>query len=194
MNRNQWLALAAMAALMGFAAGCSRSSSAGGNTSAAIPPATVTAKSALPDLGPEPDVTFQALNGQSVRLSDLRGKVVLVNFWATWCEPCRAEIPELIEFQRKYGSRGFTVLGVAMDQEGRSVVAPFVAKPQFEVGGQKTTMDYPIVLGDDDIATKFGGFLGLPTSYVISKEGKVVQKILGPVDDQAVDKLIQQML
>lgn len=191
--KNRWLTLAAMAGLAGLAAGCSRGGP-GSSTSAAVPQTTEAAKNALPDLGAAPDVTLQELNGNTVRLSDLRGKVVLVNFWATWCEPCRSEIPELIEFQRKYGSRGFTVVGVAMDQEGISVVAPFVAKPQFDVDGQKTAMDYPIVLGNDDVATKFGGFLGLPTSYVISKNGQVVQKILGPIDDQAMDKLIQQML
>jgi thiol-disulfide isomerase/thioredoxin len=191
--KNRWLILAAVAGLAGMAAGCSHGGP-GSSTSAAVPQTTQAAPSGLPNLGAAPDVTLQELNGSTVKLSDFRGKVVLVNFWATWCEPCRSEIPELIEFQRKYGSRGFTVLGVAMDQEGKSVVAPFVVKPQFDVGGQKTAMEYPIILGNDDLATQFGGFLGLPTSFVISKNGQVVQKILGPIDDQAMDKLIQQML
>ena len=81
----------------------------------------------------EPDVTFPKLQGGNLALANLKGKVVLVNFWATWCEPCREEIPWLIEFQNKYANQGFTILGVAMDTEGKSVVAPFVRKTEFPV-------------------------------------------------------------
>ncbi|HKW87684.1 MAG TPA: TlpA family protein disulfide reductase [Candidatus Acidoferrales bacterium] len=81
----------------------------------------------------EPDVTFQELQGGALPLASLKGKVVLVNFWATWCDPCRIEIPWLIGFQQQYASQGFTIIGVAMDEEGRSVVEPFVEKTKFEV-------------------------------------------------------------
>jgi hypothetical protein len=81
----------------------------------------------------EPDVTFVQLQGGELPLASLKGKVVLVNFWATWCEPCREEIPWLIEFQNKYANQGFTILGVAMDTEGKSVVDPFVHKTEFPV-------------------------------------------------------------
>lgn len=148
----------------------------------------------VPSYGTAPTVTLNMLDGQSLPLSSFRGKVVLVNFWATWCEPCRAEIPELIQFQDKYGSKGFTVLGVAMDQEGKSVVAPFVAKPQWPVDGRNVAMNYPIVLGNDDVATKFGGLLGTPTSFLISKDGKIVMKTIGVIDDQTVNQLIQKLL
>ena len=84
----------------------------------------------------EPDVTFSELQGGNLPLASLKGKVVLVNFWATWCEPCREEIPWLIEFQDKYASRGLTILGVAMDTGGKSVVDPFVRKTEFPVDGQ----------------------------------------------------------
>src|SRR5271166_2276995 len=77
-----------------------------------------------------PAVTFKDLQGNGVPLSSLKGKVVLVNFWATWCDPCRVEIPWMIEFQKKYSSRGFTMLGVAMDDEGAKVVKPFVQSKQ----------------------------------------------------------------
>jgi hypothetical protein len=83
----------------------------------------------------EPQVTFVQLQGGDLPLANLKGKVVLVNFWATWCEPCREEIPWLIEFQNKYASRGFTILGVAMDTEGKSVVDPWVHKTEFTVNG-----------------------------------------------------------
>ena len=101
---------------------------------------------------PAPDVTLKDLDGKDVSLQQLKGKVVLVNFWATWCEPCRIEIPWLIEMQGKYSAKGFTILGVAMDEEGRSEVAPFVAKERFDVNGQKLPMSYPILLGNDAAA------------------------------------------
>src|ERR1700757_1184521 len=96
----------------------------------------------------EPDLTLKDLDGKDVSLAQYRGRVVLVNFWATWCEPCKVEIPELIEMQQKYGAKGFTVLGVAMDDEGRSAVAPFVENEKFDVAGRKSTMNYPIVIGN----------------------------------------------
>jgi thiol-disulfide isomerase/thioredoxin len=142
----------------------------------------------------EPVVTFKDLQGKDVALDSLKGKVVLVNFWATWCDPCRAEIPDLIEFQNKYSAKGFTVLGIAMDEEGKSVVDPFVQKEQFDVQEQKLTMNYPIVLGDDDIAAKFGGMLGYPTSWLISRDGKMMKHIIGGVSADQLEKEIQALL
>jgi thiol-disulfide isomerase/thioredoxin len=78
-----------------------------------------------------PEVTFKDLDGKDVTLASLKGKVVVVNFWATWCDPCREEIPWLIEFQQKYADKGFTLLGVAMDEEGKPVVQPFVQTTPF---------------------------------------------------------------
>ncbi len=142
----------------------------------------------------EPNVTFEDLTGRQIPLSSLKGKMVLVNFWATWCEPCRVEIPWMIDFQNKYGSRGFTMLGVAMDDDGKKVVDPFVQNTHFSVDGRSTTMDYPIVLGNDDIATKFGGLIGLPTSVLISRDGKVIKRYIGLVNQQELDQEIQNQL
>jgi Thiol-disulfide isomerase and thioredoxins len=119
---------------------------------------------------------------------------VLVNFWATWCDPCRVEIPWLIDMQNKYGAKGFTVLGIAMDEEGKSVVAPFVAKERYNVDGQKLPMNYPIVVGNEKVAEKFGGLLGYPTSILISRDGKVLKRTTGLIDYDATTKLIEGAL
>jgi thiol-disulfide isomerase/thioredoxin len=119
---------------------------------------------------------------------------VLVNFWATWCDPCRVEIPWLIEMQNKYGAKGFTVLGIAMDEEGKPVVAPFVAKERYDVNGQKLAMNYPIVVGNEKVAEKFGGLLGYPTSILISRDGKVLKKTTGLIDYDATTKMIEGAL
>jgi thiol-disulfide isomerase/thioredoxin len=142
----------------------------------------------------EPDVTFKNLQGQDVSLASLKGKVVIVNFWATWCEPCRVEIPWMIGFQQKYADKGFTILGVAMDDEGKSVVAPYVQTTQFDVSGHSMTMNYPIVLGNDDIAAKFGGLLGFPTTIVISRDGKVQKRFIGLADEDELEKQIKALL
>jgi len=143
---------------------------------------------------PAPDVHFKDIEDKDEALADYHGKVVLVNFWATWCEPCRVEIPWLIEMQQKYGPRGFTVLGVAMDEEGKSVVAPFVSKEQFDVGGIKQKMTYPIVIGNDAIADKFGGLLGYPTSFLISRDGKRVKRITGLIGYEDVSHDVESLL
>ena len=176
-RKNRRLKIALAIALFSIAVGCDRT--------------TVAPKG---EQKPAPTVSFQNLDGQTVNLAQYRGKVVLVNFWATWCEPCRSEIPELIRFQNEYASKGFTVLGVAMDQEGKSVVAPFAARPQFEVNGQKVAMNYPIVLGNDDVATKFGGIIGLPTSFLISRHGNIVEQVIGVINEQSTNQLIQKLL
>jgi cytochrome c biogenesis protein CcmG/thiol:disulfide interchange protein DsbE len=143
---------------------------------------------------PAPDAIFKDLDGKDVPLSSFKGQVVLINFWATWCEPCYIEIPWLIEMQQKYGARGFTVLGVSMDDEGKAAVAPFLAKERFNVNGQKLPMNYPIVLGNDDAATKFGGLLGYPTSFLISKDGKEIKKIQGLIPYEEITKAIESQL
>jgi thiol-disulfide isomerase/thioredoxin len=143
---------------------------------------------------PEPELTLKDLDGKDVSLESLKGKVVLVNFWATWCEPCKVEIPELIELQQEYGPKGFTVLGVAMDDEGRSAVAPFVQKEKFDTDAGKSTMNYPIVLGNDAAGDKFGGLLGYPTSVLLSRDGRQVKRITGLISRDDIVKAIQSQL
>lgn len=142
----------------------------------------------------EPDVTFKNLDGQDVRLDAYKGKVVLVNFWATWCEPCQIEIPWLIEMQQKYSSKGFTILGVDVDDESNKDVSAYVSKEVFNVNGQKLPMNYPVMRGNDAVADKFGGLLGYPTSFLISRDGKIVKKVQGLLDFEEITKAIESQL
>lgn len=143
---------------------------------------------------PAPVVSFRNLRGQTVKLSQYRGKVVLLNFWATWCDSCRSEIPELIELQKQFGSRGFTVLGVAMDESNKATVELYAEKPWFDVGGEKMAMNYPIVLGNEDASLKFGNIGSFPTSFVISRDGKIVREYFGSIEGQGVHRLIEKLL
>lgn len=142
-----------------------------------------------------PDFTLKDLNGKGVSLAQYRGKVVLINFWATWCDPCRFEIPWLIEMQEKYGPRGFIVLGIAMDEEGKSAVEPYVLKERFTVNGNSDrAMNYPILIGNDAVADKFGGLIGFPTSILISKDGREVRRITGLISYDEIAKAIEALL
>lgn len=142
----------------------------------------------------EPNVMFPELQGGNLSLASLKGKVVLVNFWQTYCEPCREETPWLIGFQSKYASSGFTILGVSMDDEGKKTVDPFVHNTKFDVDGKQETMNYPILIGDDNIVEKFGGLIGFPTSFLISRDGKVVKRYIGLVDKDDLQKEIETQL
>ena len=190
MNRNSFRILAVVAAV-GLA-----SSLAGCKMMADAKSGTKTSSSAgASQFAQEPDVTFQQLQGGSLPLASLKGKVVLVNFWATWCDPCRIEIPWLISFQQKYASQGFTIVGVAMDEEGKPVVEPYVEKTKFEVSKNvEMTMNYPIMIGNEDIAEKFGGLLGYPSSFLISRDGRVVKKIIGLVSEDEIASEIERQL
>ena len=144
--------------------------------------------------GGQPAFSLPTIGGAAAALEAARGHVVLVHFFATWCDPCREEIPWLIEMQDKYGAKGFTVLGIAMDEEGKPVVAPFVAKERYDVQGQKLPMNYPIVIGNESVAEKFGGLLGYPTSVLISKDGKQLKRVTGIINEEEISKLIEGAL
>jgi cytochrome c biogenesis protein CcmG, thiol:disulfide interchange protein DsbE len=168
MNSVQKVSLSAVAILV-LALGFSGCKSGGTSATGADTPAP---------LANEPPANFKDLQGNNVALSSFKGKVVLVNFWGTWCEPCRGEIPILISMQQQYGGKGFTILGVATNDDEKSV-DPFIHNTQFNVDGHQMTMNYPIVMGSDDISTQFGGLLGMPTSFLISRDGKIVKRYIG---------------
>ena len=143
---------------------------------------------------PETSVQIPTLKGATVTVDQYKGKVVLVNFWATWCAPCRTEIPWLIEFDQKYGPKGLVILGVAMDDEGTKVVQPWVQSQRFDVNGKSEAMNYPILLGNSKIAEKFGGILGMPTSMLYSRGGKKIKTIVGLIDHDDLSKTLDSQL
>jgi thiol-disulfide isomerase/thioredoxin len=118
-----------------------------------------------------PDFTLTDLRtGKNVRLSDFHGKAVALNFWATWCPPCKAEIPWFVEFQNHYGPQGLQVLGVAMDDAGKDVILKFA---------DKMKINYPVLQGTEDVAEAYGGVEGLPTTFYVGRDGRVVARAIG---------------
>jgi len=132
-----------------------------------------------------PEFALKDSQGQDVKLSDYRGRVVLLNFWATWCGPCQVEIPWFVEFENKYQAAGFTVLGVSMDEEGWKVVRPFLAAKQ---------VNYPVVLGDEKVNQLYGGIESLPTTLVLDREGRIVFIHSGLVARDEYRKEIEQLI
>jgi len=132
-----------------------------------------------------PDFTLNDAKGGRLRLADYKGKVVLLNFWATWCGPCKVEIPWFIEFQKTYRAQGFTVLGISMDEDGWKVINPYVAAEQ---------INYPIVLGNEKVNVAYGGIEALPTTFVIGKDGNVAYLHQGLVSKGDYQKEILQLL
>jgi peroxiredoxin len=116
------------------------------------------------DRKPAPDFTLQDANGTPIKLSDYRGKAVLLNFWATWCGPCGLEIPWFTQFQQQYKSKGLEIVGVSMDEEGWKAVKPYIAEHK---------INYRILLGNDSVTQLYGGVDSLPTTFIIGRDGKV---------------------
>lgn len=144
-----------------------------------------TPKRANPNARSAPDVTFTALDSAPVRLADLRGQVVLVNFWATWCGPCRAEIPVLNQMQRDYEAQGFKVIGVSWDDTAEMIRGFEQDQGEFA---------YQIATGGDAVGGEFGGVRAFPTSFVVDREGKIVETILGERDRAGFDRIIKPLL
>jgi thiol-disulfide isomerase/thioredoxin len=135
--------------------------------------------------GPAPDFTLQALDGKSMRLSDLRGKAVLLNFWATWCSPCKIEMPWFIELQKQYGAQGLQIVGVAMDDSSKEDIAKFAK----DMG-----VNYPVLLGKEAVGDAYGGVPALPESFFISRDGKIVDKIIGLKGKAEIEDSIKKAL
>lgn len=133
---------------------------------------------------PAPDFSLPQLNGQPLRLSDYRGKVVLLDFWATWCVPCRQGTPHLVALQTKYGSQGLQLIGLSMDDTPEPV-RDF--SKQFQ-------MNYPVVMGNADVGKLYGGVLGLPIEFLIDPTGRIYKKYIGSTTGSGLEDDIKRLL
>jgi thiol-disulfide isomerase/thioredoxin len=134
---------------------------------------------------PAPDFTLESLNGQNIRLSDLRGKAVLLNFWATWCAPCKIEMPWFVELQNEYGAQGLQIVGVAMDDSSKDDIAKFAK----DMG-----VNYPVLIGKEAVGEEYGGVPALPESFFIGRDGKVVDKIIGLKGKAEIEDAVKKAL
>ncbi len=134
----------------------------------------------------DPDFTRIDANGHNVRLSDYKGKVVLLDFWATWCTGCKEEIPWYMDFVAKYSKSGLAAIGVAMDHEGWKVVKPFLA--------ETIRITYPVVIGDEALSRQFGRIDNLPLTLLIDRRGRIAYSHVGVVDRGKFEGKIQELL
>ena len=139
----------------------------------------------IKDTKPAPGWELQDLKGKTIRSADFKGKVVILDFWATWCPPCRAEIPGFIELQKKYQVQGLAVVGVSVDQAGSAAVKSFA---------KKMGMNYPVVLADAKIADAFGGIAGIPATFIIDRAGRIVKQHLGFTEKAEIETEIKPLL
>ena len=132
-----------------------------------------------------PDFALPTLGGETFRLSDLRGKVVVVNFWATWCAPCREEIPDLVRLQEAYRGRGVAFVGVSVDEEGAAVVRPFA---------EQYGINYPVALDDGSVMQRYEGAAALPTTYFVTREGRVRRYMPGTLTYAEAVPVLDELL
>jgi len=132
-----------------------------------------------------PNFTLESLDGKNMSLSDLRGKAVLLNFWATWCGPCKIETPWLVELQKEYGSQGLQVVGIAMDDSGKDDIEKFAK----DMG-----VNYPVLLGKEAVGDAYGGVPALPESFFIGRNGKIVERIIGLKGRGEIEDAIKKAL
>jgi thiol-disulfide isomerase/thioredoxin len=124
-------------------------------------------------------------DGKTVTLSSLRGKAVVVNFWATWCGPCKIEMPWLVDLQKKYGDQGLQIVGITKDDSDEATIARFT---------KKMGVNYTILVGNQQVQDLYGGVGGLPTSFFVNRSGKVVHEIIGLDSESKFEDAIKQAL
>lgn len=134
---------------------------------------------------PAPDWTLSDVEGNPVSFAQFKGKVVVVDFWATWCPPCIKEIPGYIALQEKHGKDGLVIIGISLDRKGAAVVKPFMVK---------YGINYPIVIGDQDTVAAFGGFNAIPTTFLINRDGMIVDRKTGAEETAEYEKRILAVL
>ena len=133
---------------------------------------------------PAPGFTLTDVSGQRLSLSEYRGKVVILDFWATWCAPCKEEIPYFVDMQNRLGPRGLQILGISMDDDERPVRA-------FQ---QQFKMNYPVAVGTTQLAEQYGGVLGLPITFVIDPQGRIVSRHIGQTSPSVFESEVEKLL
>ncbi len=132
-----------------------------------------------------PDFELKTIDGKTVHLSDYKGKAVLLNFWATWCPPCKIEMPWFVDLQKQYGGQGLQVIGVAMDDVGPDAIRKFAS----DLG-----VNYPILIGKESVADLYGGMQFLPTTFYIDRQGKIVDRVFGLVSHSEIEGDVKKAL
>jgi cytochrome c biogenesis protein CcmG/thiol:disulfide interchange protein DsbE len=132
-----------------------------------------------------PDFVLKDIQGNTVRLSDYRGKAVVVNFWATWCPPCKTEMPWLVDLENKYRSQGLEIIGVALDEASNDEIAKFA---------RNMKLNYSVVIGDDNTADAYGNVQMLPTTFYIDRSGTIVERVVGITGRGEIEDYMKEAL
>jgi peroxiredoxin len=133
---------------------------------------------------PAAEFSLTALDGSAVRLRDYSGRIVVLDFWATWCRPCQLEIPHFIALESEYGPRGLAVIGVAVNDREDNV----------RVFAERMRINYPTALGSDGLVQAYGGFNAIPTTFIIAPDGKIAARYTGYQDKQVFTDVIEKLL
>jgi peroxiredoxin len=171
-----------VAALVASVAACSKQNDPA-KSAAAVPAKSTPA--ALPVLGPAPAWKLKDVAGNVVSSEQFKGKVVVVDFWATWCGPCKMEIPGYVALQKKYGKDRLAIIGVSVDQEGPGVVKAFI---------EKQGINYQMVMNDDAVTSAFGAMDAIPTTFLIDRDGQVRDRKVGVEPTEDYEQKIASLL
>jgi len=133
---------------------------------------------------PVPQFTLSSLDGKTVSMKNLSNKVVVIDFWATWCGPCREEIPHLNKLYSDYRGQGLEIIGISMD-DGPEAVKEFA---------RGMRMEYPVVMGNDELAEQFGGIPGIPTTFIVDRKGNIVKKFVGLPPAEALNRVVRELV
>ncbi len=137
------------------------------------------------NLAKAPDFALKNSKGETVRLSSFKDNVIILNFWATWCGPCRREIPGFVDLYKKYNKEGLEIIGVSVDQNGWDAIEPFA---------KNYKINYPVLLFDRQVIMNYGGIQAIPTTFIINRKGEIVEKIVGLRPNSYFEQKVQELL